>query len=226
MTARLELRNICKRYPGVIANDGISLEVMPGEIHAVLGENGAGKSTLMKIIYGATHADEGDILCDGELVETHSPSLSRSLGIEMVYQHFALFESVSVAENIAMSIRGKYDIPALSERVREVSERYGLPLDPRRLVHHLSVGERQRVEIVRCLMQDPKLLILDEPTSVLTPQAVGETLRDFAPAFRRGLQHSLHQPQARRGAGALRYGHHIAQRQGDRHRKSQGSRCC
>ena len=180
MTARLELRNICKRYPGVIANDGISLEVMPGEIHAVLGENGAGKSTLMKIIYGATHADEGDILCDGELVETHSPSLSRSLGIEMVYQHFALFESVSVAENIAMSIRGKYDIPALSERVREVSERYGLPLDPRRLVHHLSVGERQRVEIVRCLMQDPKLLILDEPTSVLTPQAVEklfETLR-------------------------------------------------
>ncbi len=180
MTPRLELRNICKRYPGVIANDGISLEVKPGEIHAVLGENGAGKSTLMKIIYGATHADEGDILCDGELVETHSPSLSRSLGIEMVYQHFALFESVSVAENIAMSIRGKYDIPALSERVQEVSERYGLPLDPRRLVHHLSFGERQRVEIVRCLMQDPKLLILDEPTSVLTPQAVEklfETLR-------------------------------------------------
>ena len=180
MTPRLELRNICKRYPGVIANEGISLEVKPGEIHAVLGENGAGKSTLMKIIYGATHADDVDILCDGELVETHSPSLSRSLGIEMVYQHFALFESVSVAENITMSICGKYDIPALSERVREVSERYGLPLDSRRLVHHLSVGERQRVEIVRCLMQEPKLLILDEPTSVLTPQAVEklfETLR-------------------------------------------------
>jgi simple sugar transport system ATP-binding protein len=183
MSSRLELRNITKRYPGVIANDGISLEVMPGEIHAVLGENGAGKSTLMKIIYGATHADDGDILCDGQLIETHSPSLSRSLGIEMVYQHFALFESVSVAENIALSVSSKYDIAALSENVSEVSERYGLPLDPRRLVHHLSVGERQRVEIVRCLMQKPKLLILDEPTSVLTPQAVEklfETLRHLA----------------------------------------------
>ncbi len=183
MIPRLELRNIRKEYPKVVANDGISLKVMPGEIHAVLGENGAGKSTLMKIIYGATHADEGEILCDGEPVETHSPSLSRSLGIEMVYQHFALFESVSVAENIAMSIRGKYDIAALSQRIGEVSEHYGLPLDPRRLVHHLSVGERQRVEIVRCLMQDPKLLILDEPTSVLTPQAVEklfETLRQLA----------------------------------------------
>lgn len=183
MDSRLELRNICKRYPGVVANDGISLEVMPGEIHAILGENGAGKSTLMKIIYGATHADDGDILCDGRLIETHSPSLSRSLGIEMVYQHFALFESVSVAENIALSVREKYDIPALSQKIKDVSERYGLPLDPRRLVHHLSVGERQRVEIVRCLMQNPKLLILDEPTSVLTPQAVRklfDTLRHLA----------------------------------------------
>lgn len=183
MQARLELRNICKRYPGVVANDGISLSVKPGEIHAILGENGAGKSTLMKIIYGATHADDGDILCDGELIETHSPSLSRSLGIEMVYQHFALFESVSVVENIALSVREKYDIAALSRRVKDVSERYGLPLDPRRLVHHLSVGERQRVEIVRCLMQSPKLLILDEPTSVLTPQAVRklfDTLRHLA----------------------------------------------
>ena len=183
MIPRLELRNIRKAYPKVVANDGISLKVMPGEIHAVLGENGAGKSTLMKVIYGATQADEGEILCDGEQVGTHSPSLSRSLGIEMVYQHFALFESVSVAENIAMSVRGPYDIAALSKRIREVSDQYGLPLDPRRLVHHLSVGERQRVEIVRCLMQDPKLLILDEPTSVLTPQAVErlfETLRRLA----------------------------------------------
>ncbi|MEX3006989.1 ABC transporter ATP-binding protein [Hoeflea sp. TYP-13] len=183
MKPRLELRNICKRYPGVVANDGISLEVMPGEIHAVLGENGAGKSTLMKIIYGATHADEGEILCDGELIGTHGPSVSRSLGIEMVYQHFALFESVSVAENIALSVNSKYDIATLSNQVSRVSEKYGLPLDPRRLVHHLSVGERQRVEIVRCLMQDPKLLILDEPTSVLTPQAVEKlfvTLRHLA----------------------------------------------
>ncbi len=183
MTPRLELRGICKSYPGVIANDDISLAVMPGEIHAVLGENGAGKSTLMKIIYGATPADDGQILCDGEQVPEHGPAVSRELGIEMVYQHFALFESITVAENIALSMPGRMDIRALSAKVREVSARYGLPIDPDRLVLSLSVGERQRVEIVRCLLRQPKLLILDEPTSVLTPQAVQvlfETLRQLA----------------------------------------------
>jgi simple sugar transport system ATP-binding protein len=172
MIPRLELRNICKRYPGVVANDDISLSILPGEIHAVLGENGAGKSTLMKIIYGAARADSGEILCDGKLLDTHDPATSRALGIEMVYQHFALFESVSVVENIALAMRGAFDLPALSRRIRDLSERYGMPIDPARRVHDLSVGERQRVEIVRCLLQDPKLLILDEPTSVLTPQAV------------------------------------------------------
>jgi ABC-type uncharacterized transport system ATPase subunit len=183
MIPRLELRGVCKSYPGVIANDNISLSVQPGEIHAVLGENGAGKSTLMKIIYGATPADHGQIRCDGSPVLDHGPAVSRELGIEMVYQHFALFESITVVENIALSMPGKMDLKSLAVEVRDVSERYGLPIDPDRLVLSLSVGERQRVEIVRCLLRKPKLLILDEPTSVLTPQAVQvlfETLRQLA----------------------------------------------
>ncbi len=183
MASRLALRSVTKRYPGITANDGISLEVMPGEIHAVLGENGAGKSTLMKIIYGAVEADAGEILWNGEVVTIPSPAAARRLGIGMVYQHFSLFESVSVVENIAVAMSGKFDLPALSARITALSERYGLPVDPGRLLHHLSVGERQRVEIIRCLLQDPKLLILDEPTSVLTPQAVRrlfEVLRALA----------------------------------------------
>ena len=157
--------------------------VEPGEIHAVLGENGAGKSTLMKIIYGAVEADEGDVLWNGEKVTIANPAAARRLGIGMVYQHFSLFESVTVVENIAVAMAGKFDLPALSARIRELSHHYGLPVDPNRLLHHLSVGERQRVEIIRCLLQNPKLLILDEPTSVLTPQAVRklfEVLRTLA----------------------------------------------
>lgn len=183
MTPRLELRNICKSYPGVVANDDISLAIMPGEIHAVLGENGAGKSTLMKIIYGVAQADSGEIYCDGRLIETQDPAGARAIGIEMVYQHFALFESVTVVENIALVADQPFDLEALSLKVVELSRRYGMPVDPGRHVHELSVGERQRVEIVRCLLQNPKLLILDEPTSVLTPQAVEglfETLRQLA----------------------------------------------
>ena len=183
MTPRLELRGISRSFPGVRANDNVSLTVMPGEIHAVLGENGAGKSTLMKIIYGALAADEGDIYWNGEPVRIPSPTAARHLGIGMVYQHFSLFETVSVAENIAVAVDGPFDLAAISAQVRELSEKYGLPLDPGRLLHHLSVGERQRVEIVRCLLQHPKLLVLDEPTSVLTPQAARslfETLRVIA----------------------------------------------
>ena len=183
MIPRLELRDISKYYPGVVANNGISLSVKPNVIHAVLGENGAGKSTLMKIIYGAVQADRGQIFCDGNEVLTHNPAWSRSLGIEMVYQHFALFESISVVENIALSLEGKFDLVQLAKDVATVSEKYGLRLSPHRIVHNLSVGERQCVEIVRCLMRKPKLLILDEPTSVLTPQAVEhlfETLRRLA----------------------------------------------
>ena len=180
---RLELLNVTKRYPSIVACSEVSLSVMPGEIHAVLGENGAGKSTLMKIIYGAVKADAGTILLNGHEVSISNPAQARRLGIGMVFQHFSLFETLTVAENIALVLDEPFDLPALASRVKEVSEHYGLPLDPNRMVHSLSVGERQRVEIVRCLLQKPKLLILDEPTSVLTPQAVVklfETLRQLA----------------------------------------------
>lgn len=177
---RLELRDITKIYPSVVANDGVDLSVLPGEIHAVLGENGAGKSTLMKIIYGVTKADRGTLSWNGQEVQIANPAQARRFGIGMVFQHFSLFETLTVVENIALAVEEQFDLNKLADRISEVSQRYGLPLDPRRLVHSLSVGERQRVEIVRCLLQDPKLLIMDEPTSVLTPQAVRklfETLR-------------------------------------------------
>ncbi len=179
-TPRLELRDITKSYPSVVANQHVSLRVMPGEIHAVLGENGAGKSTLMKIIYGVAKADQGEIFWNGKPVTISNPAGARRLGIGMVFQHFSLFETLTVAENIALAVDGPFDLGALAKRIGAVSERYGLPLNPGRLVHSLSVGERQRVEIVRCLLQDPELLIMDEPTSVLTPRAVKglfETLR-------------------------------------------------
>lgn len=180
---RLALYHITKRYPGVVANDDVGLVVQPGEIHAVLGENGAGKSTLMKIIYGAVQADAGQIMWNGREMEIANPAAARHLGIGMVFQHFQLFETLSVVENIALALDGEFDLKTLASRVTEVSQKYGLPLDPQRMVHSLSVGERQRVEIVRCLLQNPQLLILDEPTSVLTPQAVRrlfETLRQLA----------------------------------------------
>jgi len=180
---RLQLLHISKRYPSVLANDDVSLVVRPGEIHAVLGENGAGKSTLMKVIYGAVKADMGEIMWNGRQVDIPDPAAARALGIGMVFQHFSLFETLTVVENIALSLGGEFDLAALATKVTEVSKRYGLPLDPLRHVHSLSVGERQRVEIVRCLLQNPQLLILDEPTSVLTPQAVRklfETLRQLA----------------------------------------------
>ena len=172
MSPRLELRAITKRWPSVTANDAVSLEVMPGEIHALLGENGAGKSTLMKILYGVIQADAGEIIWDGQTVRIASPAEARRLGIGMVFQHFSLFETLTVVENIALGLGDGSALDELSQRITVISERYGLPIDPRRTVHALSVGERQRVEIVRCLLQEPELLIMDEPTSVLSPQAI------------------------------------------------------
>jgi simple sugar transport system ATP-binding protein len=180
---RLELEGITKIYPSVIANEDVSLKVKQGEIHAVLGENGAGKSTLMKMIYGVTKPDRGQMKWEGEVVHVENPAYARSLGIGMVFQHFSLFETLNVVENVALGLPGNPDLNELAEQITEVSNRYGLPVDPQRLVHALSVGERQRGEIVRCLLQKPKLLIMDEPTSVLTPQAVRklfDTLRQLA----------------------------------------------
>ncbi len=168
---RLALRDITKRYPGVVANDGVSLEVAAGEIHAILGENGAGKSTLVKIIAGAVAPDAGTIAFDGVAVTGADPAAARALGVAMVYQHFSLFDSLTVAENIALGLQRRYERGALAEAIRRAGERYGLPIDPAAHVHDLSMGERQRVEVVRALLAQPKLLILDEPTSVLTPQA-------------------------------------------------------
>jgi ABC-type uncharacterized transport system ATPase subunit len=180
---RLELAGITKRFPGVLANDHVSFAVAPGEVHALLGENGAGKSTLVKIIYGVLHADEGHMLWQGQAVHIPDPHAARALGIGMVFQHFSLFEAMTVLENIALGVDGVTDMRTLAKRIEDVSHAYGLPLDPSREVHTLSVGERQRIEIVRCLLQSPKLLIMDEPTSVLTPQEVErlfETLRQLA----------------------------------------------
>ena len=179
---RLELQDVTKQYPGVRANDGISLQVRAGEIHAVLGENGAGKSTLMKIIYGVTAPDSGRMLWNGREVRVASPEQARQLGIAMVFQHFSLFESLTVVENVWLGLAEKSK-PRVAERIRELAQSYGLEVDPERPVHTLSVGERQRVEIVRALLTEPQLLILDEPTSVLTPQAIErlfETLRRLA----------------------------------------------
>ena len=194
----LRLSGISKHYPTVIANEGIDFRIIPGEIHAVLGENGAGKSTLMKIIYGVIQPTSGMITWQGQTVTLKDPAHARTLGIGMVFQHFSLFETLSVTENISLSIRhhqvsGDDDsaggagragsMARLARRIEVAAERYGLPVDPYRPVHSLSIGERQRVEIIRCLLQKPKLLIMDEPTSVLTPQAVQTlfaTLRTLA----------------------------------------------
>jgi simple sugar transport system ATP-binding protein len=180
---RLELGGITKQYPAVRACDGVNLRVQPGEIHAVLGENGAGKSTLMKIIYGAVQPDAGQMRWNGAAVSVGSPAQARELGISMVYQHFSLFETLTVAENVWLGLDPRITLAEVVGRIGEVAHTYGLDVDAARPVHTLSVGERQRVEIVRALMTQPQLLILDEPTSVLTPQAVDKlfvTLRQLA----------------------------------------------
>ena len=182
---RLELTGITKQYPAVRANDAVSLRVKPGEIHAVLGENGAGKSTLMKIIYGAVQPDAGELRFNGQPVRVRSPAEARALGISMVYQHFSLFDTLTAAENVWLGLDKAGTLAEVSRRIGEVATGYGLDVDPLRPVHTLSVGEKQRVEIVRALLTQPQLLILDEPTSVLTPQAVDKlfvTLRQLSAA--------------------------------------------
>src|SRR6201995_3802095 len=161
---------LTKRYGDFLANDAIDIDIWPEQIHALLGENGAGKSTLVKTIYGLIQPSEGEMRWQGEKMELAGPSEARARGIGMVFQHFSLFDNLTVAENVALGLDGKESFKDMSARLEHVSNVYGLPLDPRREVWQLSVGERQRIEIVRALMQNPKFLILDEPTAVLTPQ--------------------------------------------------------
>jgi len=181
----LQLTGITKTFPGCIANDKIDLCVGQGEIHGLIGENGAGKSTLVKIIYGVLQADAGTLSWLGKNLNIPSPAAARAMGIGMVFQHFSLFEALTVVENITLGLNREEtrDQQQLSRRISKVAQRYGLPIDPSRTIHDLSVGERQRVEIIRCLLQQPKLLIMDEPTSVLTPQETKQlfvTLRQLA----------------------------------------------
>ncbi|MFT6914185.1 MAG: ABC-type uncharacterized transport system ATPase subunit [Motiliproteus sp.] len=173
--ARLQMQQIVKAYPGCLANDRVDLRVRPGEIHALLGENGAGKSTLVKMIFGLLKPDAGELYWEGQRVDIRSPAQAMALGVGMVFQHFSLFEALSVKENISLGMSHPPSMKTLEARILKVEAHYGLPLDPNRAVHSLSVGEKQRIEIVRSLLQNPRLLIMDEPTSVLTPQEA-ETL--------------------------------------------------
>jgi general nucleoside transport system ATP-binding protein len=179
----LAIDGVTKAYPGVVANSDVSFSITKGEIHALLGENGAGKSTLVKMIYGLVKPDSGKMTLRGQSFAPAEPRAARASGVAMVFQHFSLFEALTVAENVALGMENPPQMRALAARIKEVSEDYGLPLDPDRMVGDLSAGERQRVEIIRCLLQDPKLLIMDEPTSVLTPQEVEilfKTLRQLS----------------------------------------------
>lgn len=187
-TPVLETRHITKRFPGVIANEDVNLQLYPGEILALLGENGAGKSTLMNIVYGLYQQTEGEILVRGERVEMSSPNDAIALGIGMVHQHFQLVPVMTVAENVMLgdesTKRGLLDTALVAERITELSERYGLAVDPYAMVEDLPVGVRQRVEIVKTLYREADILILDEPTAVLTPQEI-EGLFDVMELLRR-----------------------------------------
>ncbi|MFG5381212.1 ABC transporter ATP-binding protein [Yoonia sp. R2-816] len=179
----LRLSGLTKAYPGVVANKDVSFDIARGEVHALLGENGAGKSTLVKTIYGLVKPDSGTMTLQGQPFQPPEPRAARAAGVAMVFQHFSLFDAMNVAENIALGMENPPPQREIAAQVRKVSDQYGLPLDPDRIVGELSAGERQRVEIIRCLLQDPKLLIMDEPTSVLTPQEVAilfETLRKLS----------------------------------------------
>ena len=195
---RLSLSNITKRYPGVVANRAVSLSVKPGEAHAVLGENGAGKSTLMKIIYGSVKPDEGSIQYKGQSVQIRNPQQARALGISMVFQHFSLFDTLTVAENVWLGLDASLSLAQVISRISAKAAEYGLDIDPSRPVHTLSVGEMQRVEIIRALLTEPQLLILDEPTSVLTPQAVDKLFVVLKKLVSQGcsllyISHKLHE---------------------------------
>src|SRR6185436_16743539 len=174
----IELRNISKRFGDVLANDRISISVTPGTIHAIVGENGAGKSTVMRIAYGFYTADSGEILINGEVRAIRTPHDAIALGIGMVHQHFMLVEPMTVAENIVLGSEPgssfALDLKAAATEIRKLSEEFKLAVNPHAIVEHLSVGQQQRVELLKALYRHARLLILDEPTAVLTPLEVEE----------------------------------------------------
>ena len=198
----LEMRGITKRFPGVVANDRVDFDLRPGEVHTLLGENGAGKSTLMKILYGLYQADEGEIFLNGDRVEIGSPTAAIDHNIGMIHQHFMLVETLTVAENVALGLpssRGPLtDLDVVAERISELGDRYGLTIDPSAEVWQLAVGQKQRVEIIKALYRDARLLILDEPTAVLTPQEVEQLFETLGQLTDDGrglifISHKLHE---------------------------------
>ena len=198
----LEMKGITKRFPGVLANDRVDFDLHAGEVHALLGENGAGKSTLMKVLYGMYHPDEGKILLNGKPVSIASPTDSIDLGIGMIHQHFMLVPTLTVAENVALGVPSKRgpltDLVEVSKRIVELAGVYGLKIDPDAHIWQLSVGQQQRVEIIKALYRGAALLILDEPTAVLTPQEVDELFAIMRQMVKDGhalifISHKLHE---------------------------------
>jgi simple sugar transport system ATP-binding protein len=198
----LEMRSITKRFPGVLANDKVDFDVKAGEVHALLGENGAGKSTLMKILYGLYQPDEGEIFLNGQKIEIHSPTDSIGYGIGMIHQHFMLVDNLTVAENVALGLRSsrepRLDLDVVTKRIVELADSYGLNIDPKSTISDLAVGQQQRVEIVKALYRGAALLVLDEPTAVLTPQEVDELFVIFRQMAADGhalifISHKLHE---------------------------------
>ena len=198
----VEMRNIVKRFPGVLANYKVSFEVKAGEVHALLGENGAGKSTLMRQLYGLYQPDEGEILIDEKSYVFHSPADAIGIGIGMIHQHFMLVPTLTVVQNIALGLRSSreplVDLDRVTSRIKELSEAYGLKVDPRAYVWQLSVGEQQRVEILKALYRGASLIILDEPTAVLTPQEVKDLFVTLRRMVSEGhslvfISHKLHE---------------------------------
>src|SRR6266545_4335619 len=184
----VELKGITKRFPGVVANSDVNLTVRKGTIHAIVGENGAGKSTLMKILYGMQRPDEGDTSVDGQPVHFTAPQQAIAAGIGMVHQHFMLADNFTVIENVVLGAEKLYGIGArAADKIREISARYGLGVEPDELVEDLGVGDRQRVEILKVLYRGARVLILDEPTAVLVPQEVDELFNNLRELIREGL---------------------------------------
>lgn len=198
----MEMRGITKRFPGVLANDNVNFDVKAGEIHALLGENGAGKSTLMKVLYGLYQPDDGQILLNGNPISIHSPTDSINHGIGMIHQHFMLVDNLTVAENVALGLRSsrepRLDLDVVSKRIVELAKNYGLAIDPQATISNLAVGQQQRVEIIKALYRGAALLVLDEPTAVLTPQEVDELFIIFRQMAADGhalifISHKLHE---------------------------------